>query len=269
VSDLQDQILQWLGGEGYPLEMRVAAAFQALEFGVAQGVYYSDPEKTTWRETDVHAFEEELYPEITVRVSFVVECKTSRDHPWLVFIAAGGALLSRAHLRFTPTTEIGRPFPVRLMRRAEILALPLFGDESSSGYGVVQALGKNDQSYPAVMSVSKAAVALAAETDRYSGVDPVLELVFPVIVVDAPLFECRLGSDGEPELTRVKRANLLWNNPAIGRGRTAIDVVSAEILEEYVSAAVESARYILKNSHEEVDLTTRKFLKDQGQVGNQ
>jgi hypothetical protein len=48
-------VREWLEGEGFPLEMRVAAAFRKTGFDVRQSSFYMDPESGKGREIDVIA----------------------------------------------------------------------------------------------------------------------------------------------------------------------------------------------------------------------
>ena len=48
---MEDKILDWLNTQGYPLEMRVARAFQRQNFHVRQPVYYDDPDEKNSRES--------------------------------------------------------------------------------------------------------------------------------------------------------------------------------------------------------------------------
>jgi len=52
-DDLGRRVTEWLSGQGYPLEMKVASAFRKEGFSVSQGTYYADPESGNNREIDV------------------------------------------------------------------------------------------------------------------------------------------------------------------------------------------------------------------------
>lgn len=92
--DLQASVQEWLEAQGYPLEMRTAAAFRLAGFRAVQGVYYQDPETDAWREIDVVADIPEVYR--SARIVFVAECKSSRDKPWLLFTSPKRAFRRQA-----------------------------------------------------------------------------------------------------------------------------------------------------------------------------
>src|SRR5687767_1963194 len=85
---MKSAVLDWLEKQGYPLEMHVAEEFRKAGFEVTQSEFYLDPDTNQPREVDVLATN---YVEITptervVRIRFVIECKRSRDKPWVMFV---------------------------------------------------------------------------------------------------------------------------------------------------------------------------------------
>ena len=79
---MRDRIHSWLKKEGYPLEMRTAAAFRRVGFTVRQSQHYVDSESGKSRENDaVCSIGDDLG---IASLQIVVECKTS-DKPWVVF----------------------------------------------------------------------------------------------------------------------------------------------------------------------------------------
>ena len=54
-DDLSSKVEEWVNKQGYPFEMRVAAAFRKAGFGITQSDYYTDTETGTAREIDVVA----------------------------------------------------------------------------------------------------------------------------------------------------------------------------------------------------------------------
>ena len=82
---MEDRIHEWLESQGYPLEMQVAREFARNGFRVLQSDYYDDFESGDSREIDVVAHMQTMIGELLVRVEFVIECKASRDKPWVLF----------------------------------------------------------------------------------------------------------------------------------------------------------------------------------------
>jgi Holliday junction resolvase-like predicted endonuclease len=84
---MEQQIRNWLQSQGYPLEMRAAAAYRDAGFRVVQSNYYQDPESSDWREIDVVADRTWIAAEtnsVPIRIMFVAECKASREKPWIL-----------------------------------------------------------------------------------------------------------------------------------------------------------------------------------------
>lgn len=85
---LEEKLRAWLAEQGYPLEMKVAKAFQDAGFIVTQSSYYSDPETATQREIDVVAESGgEWVDYFLLDVQFAISCKNTVKRPWIVFSA--------------------------------------------------------------------------------------------------------------------------------------------------------------------------------------
>src|ERR1700687_1334235 len=90
-GDLPAKVRAWLDEEGYPLEFATAATFRRHGFAVRQGMYIR--EKGDAREIDVAASRNAKRNGLR-RVYHVVECKWSKDKPWVVFTGPGGMAAS-------------------------------------------------------------------------------------------------------------------------------------------------------------------------------
>jgi hypothetical protein len=151
-------IRKWLNEQGYPLEMRVARAFQRAGAFVQQSVFYTSDEDVQ-REIDVCAqFGKSFVTSLPVSKSSgerspiarivrfdlvaVVECKSSptSGKPWVIFTSGSEQ---------SPKTMPGRlanPMGENAIPYLETLAygLPLFKVSDSVGYSVVRAFNKAD-----------------------------------------------------------------------------------------------------------------------------
>ena len=90
MSELPEKVKAWLSGEGYPLEFATANTFERADFETRQGMYLSMPKTNAFREIDVVASRVVQNDQVSCRVSIVVECKWSRDKPWVVFTSRLG-----------------------------------------------------------------------------------------------------------------------------------------------------------------------------------
>jgi hypothetical protein len=87
-NDLEVRIKSWLNKQGFPLEMEVAAMAREAGFNVSQSECYLDPETNVPREIDLILSKGAFTDGDGVghlSYSLYVECKSSKDKPWLLF----------------------------------------------------------------------------------------------------------------------------------------------------------------------------------------
>src|SRR4051794_35033755 len=84
-NPLATKVDEWLRHEGYPLEYITAATFHQMGFGIWQGVYVRSSSDENPREIDVIGLYDSSDEDVLLRVEYVIECKWSRDKPWVVF----------------------------------------------------------------------------------------------------------------------------------------------------------------------------------------
>ena len=253
-----------LARSGVPLEMYVAQQFRRGGFDVAQAEFYEDPISEQQREIDIVATRSEKIGDDSVRLVFAVECKASRDKPWVMFVG---------HPRMRPERQwrwqlamggVGnhRGSRLRFELSAGVRDLPVFSDGRSPAYGMVQlVLGsekddpeRKDQSYAATMQASKAAVALTKQIDSgiKSGLWGVLtnstaSIGFPLVVLDGRLVTARLGDDDDSViLEETGRHALMVRNPDIGATSSQLFVVTREALPELVSGLATACQYVFE-----------------------
>lgn len=239
-NPLEVKLRKWLTTQGYPLEMRTARTFKAHGIKVTSSDYYLDKESRDSREIDVTArlplFDTTgPIPEPPAFLCPVVECKSSPGKPWVLF--SGGTSLhptARVAQRFVSAFALKRwdMYARRLNPTSETLVrdLPLFAIEPEPAYSAVRSsLGtsREDAAYGAMTSVTKAAHAVANKYDERA-----IQIAVPIIVVDAPIFTCQLGNDGEVQLERVERGTITWKvgNPSFQTPHSIITVVSESAL---------------------------------------
>jgi hypothetical protein len=118
---------------------------------------------------------------------------------------------------FAFASTLGRQAINTIRRQATEEKLPLFLDYPHPAYGVTQAFtsGK-DVVHSAIMTVLKAALGRVADSNERNKDWPIVDLIFPVIVTDARLFEYYLDGDGNGVLGEVSESLLIWRNPSLG-----------------------------------------------------
>lgn len=249
MTDLSSRIQDWLAKTGYPLEMQTAATFRVAGYEVRQATIFADPSSQKSRDIDVHAFKSNDYGDMSVSV--VVECKKS-DKPWVVLSSKDTLSGYNSLMAFGLMTQSLRsaifdagfkdPFSNHLRGSPEC------------GYALKQAMsGEMDPAYAACVGVMAASRATLLAGTRSTS-EP-YHLVFPVIVVDSPLFEAGLDANGAVQLSRVARSKLLSGWDSAQFPPTCIHVVSVESLPDFaantLSLASEVIAIVERTPHQE------------------
>ncbi|MFN8466336.1 MAG: hypothetical protein U0X20_12335 [Caldilineaceae bacterium] len=229
---LETRILNWLKTQGYPLEMWVADKLEASGFSVTMTDYYKDPKTNDLREIDVTGMS---YAEISGRESPInvcvrIECKSSKDKPWVVFMRDGATTFSEWPIEppFVPCSKAYQDlwltvslYPRRYsaVRNLPIdLQLPV---PLKVGHSMIQVKftseNNTDVAYKAITSAVNASIAHVKEAEQQvekgSGIR-LLWVTFPAIVIDGQLFECIQHEGDQLELREVNYTCLQWKGVA-------------------------------------------------------
>ena len=266
MSDLRDKVSDWLSKQGFPLEFTTAKAFASYGFRADQGAYVPDPKSGVLREIDVIASTENFREELTFRTSVVLECKWSKDKPWVVFTSRGARPTVQEWIAYIVGSAFSEAVLFKLADDPALQELHRNVQPQRFGFGGRQALAdrqEKDQFYAAVQGVVSAAVSLAHRDDPAtpdSATDSVLvHLVLPVVVIEGSLFEAYLdGADLRVE--PVSQAYVRWRG-FDGRAKPVIvQVVTAEQLNdlaEKMANYCEVLRYYAGNSADVVRAALR------------
>jgi hypothetical protein len=239
---MQERVKKWVEGEGYPLEMKAAAAFRGAGFEVRQAQYYIDSDSGKSREIDVVAQVSDHYGLASMRV--VVECKTT-EKPWVVFssphtlrnynklFALG--ILSEAVLK--ALTDLSAGGIAKLSEQ-----LRWFAKSGSAGYAAAQAFtGNQELPFSAAMGAVKAC--LAQGPGSYN---PPFRADFPVIVLDAPLLDCHMNDRGDLQLQEVTEHEFLFAPHLPAFKGTCVRVVTLAGLADFCGAARNEMEALLR-----------------------
>jgi hypothetical protein len=245
--DLSAQVRDWLSKEGMPFEMEVATRLQHRGFSVTQGAYYIDETTRKSREVDVIASTSRWLktPNVTLTLRLVIECKYSRDKPWVLLTSQRS---DRASIVGTDSSRVfaddnGRALLSNL--KAEDVKNSLFlTGRSASGYGAVTAFKKKDsatdEAYAAPLAVAKAAQTIG-KTDAKPGPFSTLAghirclVTVPCVVIDGSLFTAALAEERTITIKQIPSGRLLLKNPEVGTSESVIDLVTMSGLAAYVS----------------------------------
>ena len=246
---LEMRLVEWLESQGYPLEMKVATCFQNAGFSVSLSDFYKDPETAQSREIDVTSlrFTDSKNP-IMVQFCCRIECKTTHDKPWISFI---------------PQAQPDIPFPFNVIGSATVKTFllnkmaegdfnikikngPLFTPRQV-GYGVTQAFTTGqDVPYQAMMSAVKSSVARVTQVEELTkhsqGKHRYFAIVFPVIVIDAKLFECQLEDTGRVQVHEVDSSVIYWKGLDVS---TLVHIVTKSRLEEFTNSVQKAANLLI------------------------
>lgn len=230
---LKENLKKWLSEHGFPLEMEAASHFRIAGFDVRQGSVVLDEQEGKSREIDILAEDPDVYG--SVEISCVIECKSSKAHPWVVFVADDVLSNYRNINAFCLSSPHAKEAMAKAFRAGGDMK-ELLPRGAACGYAFKQALGSTDHAYSASVSVLKACSVISSSV-RDTPNAKHLKFAFPIIVVDAPLFECSRSDSGELVLREVQVSEFLYTAYVPEFAGCCIKVVKisalASVAEEY------------------------------------
>lgn len=267
---LKTQVEEWLGKQGHPLEFLTANMFHQNGFEVIQGSHIRDPKSSTRREIDVLArvnksVVTDVYGGVntfSLQIYHVVECKWSNDKPWIVFTSENQVIDSTFSIYQTIATSTGKAILWVWASDESLYPLSLFHAPSRPGFGGRQAFSKDiDVFYATMQSVSSASLGLAESLNShkpFSYLDEQVAIIFPVIVLDAPLFEAHFDSStGQTIVEDIKHARIHWRGADLSSDVVAIDLVTVDSLAAFVEQRSEEVKTLL----EKVEFSFRQIIQ--------
>lgn len=257
-DDLTARMEKWLDEQGYPLEMRATRVLRASGVTASPSWYFTDPETGQQRESDILAEAREPIDDFTsVQVLATVECKSSNAKPWI---------LLRDHVSLGRKGRIAHRFTApshewyqELLDDPELQSAPLLGGYEPYGFALVRAFagGNEDVAYGAMLATAKAALGVCAWLDDVAPLSRsatsfrLYSTVLPVILIDAPLYECWLDKDGEVLLRPTKRGTVIWGyqmNLDVAP-RTIVTILTMEALADFGSDMEATAKRLAECMH--------------------
>jgi hypothetical protein len=259
----KDAVKAWLERSGFPLEMEAAVAFRQAGFEVRQSATFSDSQTDKAREIDVLA----SWPDFLgiIDVSFVLECKAS-SKPWVVLTSDNAfeglsrisafAITSRA-----AKSALAKRFRKKLGALEKYIKIP-----SRGGYALHQAFGpESNPAYAAAVSVLKACKSIVTNDEN----SPVHSFAFPLVIVDAPLFECSLDAKSrELQIVEVGASVFRFTAHVPERAGCCIRVITKKELEKSAEWAKTLAEAIFKELKPEQDKELSKMGADASEFKN-
>jgi hypothetical protein len=268
------RLKNWLEKQGYPLEMRAAREFQQKRFQVYQSFYYLDPVTRKAREMDILALVRKHQEDIDVQAACITQCKSSPDKPWVLFTAPADDNADR----YSYYSRIGSRLGIRLLslihNHATIPIPPVLQLPSRIGYGVIKGFKESrdsketsDTAFAAVMSVASAAMARRQLfEDPNEPPSSVCDIMFPVIVIDSPLFSCYLAENGTVSLTEIEVGMLQLQHPVGERtAPTLLNIITFPALPMFAQSISDLIAFIGESHADSLDRISRQWKRDMEQ----
>lgn len=256
---MEDRIKNWLEEQGYPLEFKVANEFKKLGFNVIQSEYYQDSETELNREIDVKAFVQDKIKGVLFRFSFVIECKLSKDKPWILFTSQDSRISDKAKIAQIPSSNFGIFYLSGLCKKKENWKKNLFDIGPRPAFGITQGFttGK-DIPYQAITGVAKATDAIC-KSNSESKQGLICNICIPIVVTEGKLFESYY--DEELIVNEIDAGVLLWRNKFTSNPHTIIRICTLESLKKLLPAYKQDILELFDNSDDLIQNAIEEFRK--------
>lgn len=231
---MKDKIKNWLSEQGYPLEFRVANYLRKNGFNTIQSDYYQDSNTRQNREIDVVAYKQINTPKLLIRITLVVECKSGRNKPWLLFSSPFNTLTGGRNVILNPSTSIGRIILYETEIYSRFKNLDIFTMDDKTSFGITQCFtnGK-DIPYNALTSLAKATASIIDKESNTTDIN-ICDIFFPFLVIEAPLYESFYKEDIEIE--KVESGTITWRNRIVDQQETIFRIQRIEHFEKKIES---------------------------------
>jgi hypothetical protein len=210
--------------------MRVAAAFRQTDLWTRQSTHYIDSETGKSREIDVIGTQAE--PLGMAEIHFVTECKAATK-PWVLFTSPHTLdNFNRLFALGIFSEEAGAALSAKIQDLPQ--SLVWFKKNGRIGYNLTEAFSNRaDVAYGAANAVVKACLFLLRGNNRLH--KPPLIFTFPAIIIEAPLYECFLGDDGQLNVAEIDQGWLFVDTQTPRPVSTCIRVIPLAALRGFAT----------------------------------
>lgn len=238
-ENLKDKIKQSLSKSGLPLEYYTYTEYRKNKFSGFQGDFIDDG--GLLREIDVLARVKFPHPKSELWINNVVECKWSKDKPWIVYTSTIKKSAA-ASVAQTIGNEIGQALMWLAAGDTSLEKLELFHPNRRFGFSgnrlEENGSDKRNQIYEAVQSLVTKSVRTSEKYKSLNyGPEPYkfISVSFPTIVVDGQIFESFYDENSDAvEIEEVSHSVLHWRGSNDWQlGGVRIDIVTKSHLREY------------------------------------
>ncbi len=229
---MENRIKEWLMKGGFPFEMEISNLFLDADFTVAQSVYYKDLDENKYRETDIIAHRCRNINGVFVNLTFVIECKSSLDKPWIVLKndRLSNSIEEDNRIYYSNKFKLA----MSLIKNSKNKSDLIFKNNTKYGYALVSAFNQgNDKAYESIQTTLKSCEHLVVSTDN-SNREKVCNLYFPVIIIKGKLLSASLLPDGELELKNVDNEHLILSRSYHEYNNSVIRIFNDENLSQNI-----------------------------------
>ena len=236
---------------GFPLEIEVSSILKKDGWTVRNQAYYIDEDEGKAREIDIvayKAFFEKFWDHDRLHISLVIECKKS-SKPWVFFTTS-------KEKRF-----FGIPFGVikhwadpelrysiyfsQWVQKKSHYTYSHFKEQAIIAYEPFKK-GKGQEIFEATYQVIKALNFELEQNKKSPSLVPMrpIFILYPAIVCDGHLFECRL-QNGDMKIVPTDYLQYLVERKEL----FLIDVIKKEFLQQYlkiINQEIEALKFLLK-----------------------
>lgn len=206
---MKEKIKDWLLKGGLPFEMEVSNMFLDAGFLVAQSVYYKDNDSNKYRETDIIAHHFKKINGVYVNLTFIVECKSSIDKPWVVLQNERLTNSINPESKIYHTQNFTKAFE-KIISESKFDSDLIYKNKRQFGYSLITALnnnGGNDKAYESTQTLLKSCEHLVYSTNN-SG-RKVCNLYFPLIIIKGDLYSAKMISDNDLKIEEITEAEII------------------------------------------------------------
>jgi len=149
-KDLKSKVEKWINSEGLSLEYFTSLAFMKMKFRTLQSEFVDD--NGTPREIDVLAYKDYNIDDTLLRLSCVLECKWSKDKPWIIFTSENSKMAPSASVAQSLGNETGSALLWLLAGEEKLYETKLY-DKEICGFSGRQSFSKDsDLFYSTIQS---------------------------------------------------------------------------------------------------------------------
>lgn len=261
MSDLKRNIINHLNKHGFALELESEKILRQTGFEVSPSNHYLDSEENKYREIDLVAFKCITYNDFTFNLCFVFECKNTPERPWVIIKKDrefdDEQLIGAFNHTFN-SDIILNSFQRQYEKLQDFDNLIVPTGSNSVGFNVVQIsdTNKHNDAYAASMTLKKSCEYLTSKSNQSKS--RFANIYIPIIIVNAPLFNCFLSETNELEIKETKYEVMIEVRAFETPFLRSYTIVQRDYLQEYSSKLAVYSDKILDELESAIKQTSKE-----------